>query len=174
MSIIPQFFKRGLRIFFCKILPCTPSNLYSEKQNPHKVNNREGEAWNQDRCFGGKSTWSLSYSCEFSLLVVYQQCQEESLRRKKQAKNSPVQFGLPYLSFISCNSNFFLVQSSPQQLTNTTSQLGIHTLDSESGLLLLTPHSEHQIEFEISKQRSPLSIPVSLYSKWSLSKYNYV
>ena len=56
-----QFLKRGLRIYLCKILPCTPSNLYSEKQNSHKVNNRQGEAWNQDRCFGGKSTWSLLY-----------------------------------------------------------------------------------------------------------------
>ena len=61
MSIISQFLKRGLRIYLCKILPCTPSNLYSEKQNSHKVNNRQGEAWNQDRCFGGKSTWSLLY-----------------------------------------------------------------------------------------------------------------
>ena len=71
MSIISQFFKRGLRIYLCKILPCTPSILYSEKQNSHKVNNRKGEAWNQDRVLEEKVLGVCHISFGFSLLVVY-------------------------------------------------------------------------------------------------------
>lgn len=65
----------------------------------------------------------------------------------------------------------FLIQPSTNELTSASSQLE-NQLETQQASASNLSRFKHLIECGISKQSSPLSVPVSAYIKQSLSKYN--